>query len=480
MSNIRELSQLAASIVVDDSTRNIGIGTSSPASKLSVGGDLNVSGVITATSFYGDGSNLSNIVSGVGISSNGVIVGTGITSLDFVGVSVTSITEENGNATIRFKNNDGINGIEVLDDISSNFNGQETTFALSSNSTSISALNPQQLIVNLGGVLQSPGSDYSVSDSNIIFSTPPQSGLTFSAVSIGVTVGINVPADGSVTFPKIASGVLGVGIQSAGVVIGSGITALNFVGAGNTFDVNGNVVDISISGGGGASVSIGTEAPSNPSAGDLWYNSTYGRTFIYYSDEDSSQWVDSAPFNLGVIDVSDLTVGNLTVTSHANVSGVITATSFYGDGSNLTGAGSSVVDDTTTDATFYPTFTQQTSGIISASSVSTTKLTFNPSSGTLSSIEFDATSDRNLKENIKNVENPIDKIMKLNGVTFDWKETKDSSIGVIAQEVEKVFPELVNQLETHKSVNYNGLIGVLIEVVKEQQKQIDELKKIYK
>jgi hypothetical protein len=64
MSNIRELSQLAASIVVDDSTRNIGIGTSNPLSKLSVGGDLNISGVITATSFYGDGSNI------VGISSD--------------------------------------------------------------------------------------------------------------------------------------------------------------------------------------------------------------------------------------------------------------------------------------------------------------------------------------------------------------------------------------------------------------------------
>jgi flagellar biosynthesis chaperone FliJ len=47
---------------------------------------------------------------------------------------------------------------------------------------------------------------------------------------------------------------------------------------------------------------------------------------------------------------------------------------------------------------------------------------------------------------------------------------------VIAQELEKVFPELVKTGE-NKSVNYNGLIGVLIEAVKEQQKQIEELKK---
>ena len=53
-------------------------------------------------------------------------------------------------------------------------------------------------------------------------------------------------------------------------------------------------------------------------------------------------------------------------------------------------------------------------------------------------------------------------------------------MGVIAQELEKVFPELVKQSDSHKSVNYNGLIGVLIEAIKEQQKQIEELKHLNK
>lgn len=64
----------------------------------------------------------------------------------------------------------------------------------------------------------------------------------------------------------------------------------------------------------------------------------------------------------------------------ANV-GVITATSFVGNGSGLTGAGSTVADDTTTNQTFYPLFTQTTTGTVTASKVSTTKLTFNPSTG---------------------------------------------------------------------------------------------------
>jgi hypothetical protein len=73
----------------------------------------------------------------------------------------------------------------------------------------------------------------------------------------------------------------------------------------------------------------------------------------------------------------------------------------------------------------------------------------------------------------------LDKVMNITGVSFDWKETGRSSMGVIAQEIEKVMPELVNGEET-KTVNYNGLIGLLIEVVKHQQEEINELKRLIK
>lgn len=73
-----------------------------------------------------------------------------------------------------------------------------------------------------------------------------------------------------------------------------------------------------------------------------------------------------------------MSVGIVTATS-------VTAANFYGDGSGLTGAGSTVADDTSTNATFYPVITQTTSGTITASKVSTTKLSFNPSTGTLNS-----------------------------------------------------------------------------------------------
>jgi hypothetical protein len=99
------------------------------------------------------------------------------------------------------------------------------------------------------------------------------------------------------------------------------------------------------------------------------------------------------------------------------------------------------------------------------------------SSGGVIAVSFTSTSDINLKTNIKPIVSPISKLLELNGVTFDWKETKESSIGVIAQEVERVFPELIKETnDNYKTVNYNGLVGVLIEAIKEQQNQIEELK----
>ena len=95
--------------------------------------------------------------------------------------------------------------------------------------------------------------------------------------------------------------------------------------------------------------------------------------------------------------------------------------------------------------------------------------------GTVAATNFDSLSDRKHKTNIQVIENPIEKIMKIDGVSFDWKETNQPSLGVIADNIQEVLPEIVSGEDT-KSVNYNGLIGLLIEVVKDQQKQIDELR----
>lgn len=97
-------------------------------------------------------------------------------------------------------------------------------------------------------------------------------------------------------------------------------------------------------------------------------------------------------------------------------------------------------------------------------------------SGIITATDFNSSSDINLKTNIQTIENPIDKLFEINGVTFNWIENEKASVGVIAQDVERALPQLVNDMGSHKVVNYNGLIGLLVECIKHQQKQIDELK----
>ena len=98
-------------------------------------------------------------------------------------------------------------------------------------------------------------------------------------------------------------------------------------------------------------------------------------------------------------------------------------------------------------------------------------------SGTITCTDINSTSDIKLKENIHQIKDPLEKVLQINGVGFRWKDTKEDAIGVIAQDIEEVIPEVVKNNDHTKTVNYNGLIGVLIEAIKEQQRQIEELKK---
>ena len=96
------------------------------------------------------------------------------------------------------------------------------------------------------------------------------------------------------------------------------------------------------------------------------------------------------------------------------------------------------------------------------------------------------TSDETLKTNIANIENPMDKVAQINGVSYNWTEEAqakydhlngDKEIGVIAQQVEKVLPEMVGTREDGtKAVRYERMCALLIECVKDLQNQVNELK----
>jgi hypothetical protein len=101
------------------------------------------------------------------------------------------------------------------------------------------------------------------------------------------------------------------------------------------------------------------------------------------------------------------------------------------------------------------------------------------------------TSDRNLKENIRNITGALDKVRELNGVMFDWKQSyieerggedgyfvRKQDTGVIAQEVEAVLPEVVGTRENGtKAVAYEKLAGLLIEAIKELDIKIEDIKR---
>ncbi len=100
-------------------------------------------------------------------------------------------------------------------------------------------------------------------------------------------------------------------------------------------------------------------------------------------------------------------------------------------------------------------------------------------------------SDVSLKENIHNISSPMDKVQNLNGVLFDWKQSfidskggedgyfmRKTDVGVIAQDVEKVLPEVVGtRPDGVKAVKYDRLCALLIECVKDLQLQVNDLKK---
>jgi hypothetical protein len=498
-------SDLIVTDTSDSSNKKVGIASTGPRVTLDVRGgiaatDINVSGVATLAS--------------VDIASYGRI--SGATQIDATSLNVTGITTL-ANVAIT---NVNISGVATFADIT-----YDEISGRNLNLTGIATI-PSQANLNVTGLATIP----------TISNTPSFSG---GAVVTGV-----------VTAAQFLGGGIGVGIKTSGGTIGFGFTTLNFIGSGNTFAVNGTTVDISIAGGGGggsASIGIGTTVGDAftgiVTAGNLWYNTGEGRLFIYYQDATSAQWIDAAPFNVGIITtLQDVAFAAGSAAAPAisfdtdsdsgffqaavnqpgvsaagsqvarfnpgglNVTGVITATSFSGDGAGLTGVASTDNIQTATEANFLSGVKiagVTTVGVVTGgTSVSAThfygngaaltgidatslkdsggniKAQANPNgviiTGILTATDVDSTSDVRLKTNINVVDGALDKVNSLRGVSFDWKESGESSYGVIAQELESVLPELVHG-DDPKRVNYNGIIGVLIESIKELSAKVRDL-----
>ena len=394
---------------------NVGIGTTNPTSRLTVSGDGLFTGVVTATSFYGDGSQLTGIVaqgSGVSVRDSGSLIGIAAT-LDF-GDNLT-VTFNSGYATI-----DSVTGIST----------QWITTPVGIHT-----------FTNLGVGTATPTSRLHVIGDAIITGV----------VTAGIVSATTFFGDGS----KLT------GI-SAGI---SSVAEYARVAGIATYAQTAGIATYATRSGVSTYASVAGLATYSSSAGVATYASSSG-----ISTSVSGGFASVT--NLNVTGIS--TLGVVTVTQLYSA-GIVTALRFIGDGSQLSGVAAETSKQWITTSVGIHTLVNVGVGTTNP----TSKLTVAGNlyvTGIITSTDYDSLSDRKLKTNIEPIQNPIETVKQIRGVTFDWKNTNRSSAGVVAQEIEKVLPQLVNGDET-KSVNYNGLIGLLIECVKEQQKEIDELKK---
>ena len=161
-----------------------------------------------------------------------------------------------------------------LDDISSQFNGTTVTFNLTSGGQAFYPGSSYSLLISLGGVIQEPESAYTIDQNELTFAAAPQSTDDYFCVALGAPIGIGVPGEGtvsntklqsnSVTVDKIDPQARGVGIYSGGTAIGTAVTAIDFIGVGNTFTYDSSTATVTVSiQGGGSTGAGGTWAANN-------------------------------------------------------------------------------------------------------------------------------------------------------------------------------------------------------------------------
>ena len=139
-----------------------------------------------------------------------------------------------------------------------------------------------------------------------------------------------------------------------------------------------------------------------------------------------------------------------------------------GTTSSWADAAQSVTDDTSsTAATNYIQFTTVTSGTITATKVSSTKLYYQPSTGTLNSTTFNSLSDARFKTDLEKIKGALSKVRQLTGYTFTMTESGKRSAGLLAQDVKPVSPESIGGTEDRMTLNYDSLFGLIVEAIKE-------------
>ena len=439
-------------IIANIDTRKVGIGSTTPRTKLDVRGgiaatDISISGIgtiVTLQSTTGTITNLTSTNLFVGVGTIGRIQSTDINNS---GVTTSTTLNIIGTATI------AVGVVTFLSGTNLNYSGIGTIGSLNSTNVNVSGVgtivNARVTNLNVTGIstiasLSVTGSTF---DTLVVNNFSTLNGIT-TLTNARVT---NLNVTGVSTFSSVNTG----NISIAGIVTGLNVSGVSTLG---TVKISSGII-----------------------------TATSG-VVTYFGD---GQYLTGLAGNPTLQTV--LNTGN-TSTIGMSISGIITASS--GFTGNISGTAGTITTLNSTSGTITNisgtagtiTTLNSTNGTIT--NISGTNLNYS-GIGTITNLsgvainitgiataqDFDALSDENYKENVITVNNALNKVGQLRGVSFDWKGNGRSSYGVIAQELQKVLPELVHG-DNPKTVNYNGIIGVLIEAIKELKKEVEELKNL--
>jgi hypothetical protein len=192
---------------------------------------------------------------------------------------------------------------------------------------------------------------------------------------------------------------------------------------------------------------------------------------LRFADADSSNWV--------AFQAPDTIAANYTLTLPSTDGTDDQVLTTNGSGTlSWTGKSIAVANNTTDSNTNFILFSSVSSGNLATSRVSTSALTFQPSTGTFTATAIVESSSIVLKENITPIENALDSILKLSGVTYDRRDTQVHEAGLIAEWVNEVIPELVTKDSEGNAIGikYSKLTAYLVEAVKTLKAEIEVLK----
>jgi urease beta subunit len=364
--------------------------------------------------------------------------------------------------------------------------------SISMNSTGMIAINSSANVINIGNNAVDLNINIGTAGNRVV-----QVGSSTATVNLDAgSGGISLDAVGASNFSTsvgllTVSGGSGVTVNSTGGTLTLNAAGRTLDASATTFNVNATTGGINLESSAGV-INVG----NNAVAQDINIGRQGARTVQVGSASATAVNLDAVTFSLDASSASNVSTssGLLTVSGGSGVT--VTST---GGQLTLNGTGQTVQMNAATFNLSSTTSNLDSTGVVSINSsggvinignnsvaqdinigtAGARTITLGSTSATaVNAYNFNVASDLMLKTNVTPLASTLDKVLQLDGYRYNWKDSENhaTQIGLIAQEVEQQFPELVTQNNDFKSVNYLGMIAVLIHAMKEQQQEIENIR----